>query len=339
MTAPGAPVAHRPELAGSLEAALTVHFARPCRIVALTRRPYVYSTSYLLEELDVQLDDGTRLELLFKDLTTAGMLEGAHTHKPGFLYDPLREIEAYRSVLPLEPLGTARCYGVLDGAGRYGLFLERVPGQELYDVGDTAVWADVARWLARMHDRFTNRVEQLHRTHGRLLQYDAAYYRRWLDRAQTSSASTVGDEGRGPALSRVASALEGALDRLSRTPTTFLHGELYASNVLVAQQAAGRRVCAVDWEMAGLGPGLLDLAALSSGWDEANRRAIALAYRAGLQPCPGWPPGEEELLALLDSASLCLSVQWLGWSPGWSPPAEHARDWLGEAVRLAERLA
>lgn len=98
-------------------------------------------------------------------------------------------------------------------------------------------------------------------------------------------------------------------------------------------------MCAVDWEMAGLGPGLLDLAALSSGWDEAHRRELALAYRAALRPRPGWPPGEGELLALLDSASLCLAVQWLGWSPGWSPPPEHARDWLGEAALLAERLA
>jgi hypothetical protein len=31
-------------------------------------------------------------------------------------------------------------------------------------------------------------------------------------------------------------------------------------------------------------------------------------------------------------------VQWLGWSPDWSPPAEHAHDWLGEALHLADKL-
>jgi hypothetical protein len=335
---PGTASVDEPELAVPLEEALTAHFQRPCRIVALRRQPYVYSTSFLLEELDVRLQDGTRLHLLFKHLTRAGMLEGARTFKPAFLYDPLREIETYRSILLGEALGSPVCYGVLAGAGRYGLLLEKVSGRELYCVGETAVWCEVARWLADMHDRFTGRVEELRRTHGRLLQYDAAFYRRWLDRAQASVGSAARAEGRGPALDQVVAALQAALERLATTPTTFLHGELYASNILVAEEATRRRVCPVDWEMAGLGPGLLDVAALSSGWDDANRRAIAAAYWAALQHDPGWPPEEDEFMTLLDSASLCVAVQWLGWSPGWSPPPEHDRDWLGEAVLLAERL-
>jgi len=31
-------------------------------------------------------------------------------------------------------------------------------------------------------------------------------------------------------------------------------------------------------------------------------------------------------------------VRWLGWSPQWSPPPEHAQDWLHEALSLAEKL-
>lgn len=38
----------------------------------------------------------------------------------------------------------------------------------------------------------------------------------------------------------------------------------------------------------------------------------------------------------LDDCRLALCVQWLGWSPRWSPPAEHFQDWLALAVRLAE---
>ena len=91
--------------------------------------------------------------------------------------------------------------------------------------------------------------------------------------------------------------------------------------------------------MAGLGPGLLDVAALCSGWDPDTRHALAMAYRDALAPRSGWPPGEQEFLDLLDCCSLCVAVQWLGWSPGWSAPPEHAQDWLGEAVMLVERLA
>jgi hypothetical protein len=28
----------------------------------------------------------------------------------------------------------------------------------------------------------------------------------------------------------------------------------------------------------------------------------------------------------------------LGWASRWSPPPEHAQDWLGEALGLAEKL-
>ena len=28
----------------------------------------------------------------------------------------------------------------------------------------------------------------------------------------------------------------------------------------------------------------------------------------------------------------------LGWSPEWSPPPEHAQNWLGEALRQSEKL-
>ena len=60
-------------------------------------------------------------------------------------------------------------------------------------------------------------------------------------------------------------------------PRTFLHGEFYPSNVLIEDAVEGPRVRPVDWEMAGLGPGLADLAALISGrWEEAEREALAL---------------------------------------------------------------
>ncbi|MGY1688902.1 phosphotransferase family protein [Geodermatophilus sp. SYSU D01105] len=316
---------------------MTSCLRRPCRIVTLRGRPYIYSTSFRLEELEVELDDGTRLDLVLKDLGRAGMLPGARRSKPAFLYDPLREIEAYADILPLQALGTARCYGTLDDGGP-GLILEKVPGRELYQVGEPPVWHDVARWLAGMHDGFTDHAGELQESRAHLIRYDAAYYRRWLDRACSALVDGVATEDQRSALRRVGAGLGRALERLATMPVTFLHGELYASNVLVVEGVADRRVCAVDWEMAGLGPGLLDVAALCSGWDEGTSRALALSYRRALRPRPGWPPGAEEFLALLDCCSLCVAVQWLGWAPGWSPPPDHARDWLGQAVQLAERL-
>ena len=94
----------------------------------------------------------------------------------------------------------------------------------------------------------------------------------------------------------------------------------------------------LDWEAAGWGPGLVDLAALVSGsWSDQRRGAITDAYRHELGRWkPGPPP--EEFAASLDVCRLHLAVQYVGWSPSWSPPPHQAHDWVGEAVAIADRL-
>ena len=70
---------------------------------------------------------------------------------------------------------------------------------------------------------------------------------------------------------------------LSRSfPRTFVHGELYPSNVLVVRDDRHPRVCPIDWEMAAIGPGLIDLAALVGGWDPPERERLVAAYLSGL---------------------------------------------------------
>jgi aminoglycoside phosphotransferase (APT) family kinase protein len=116
-------------------------------------------------------------------------------------------------------------------------------------------------------------------------------------------------------------------------PKTVIHGEFYASNVLVAGEASVPRVCPVDWELAASGPGLIDLAALvSGGWAEEDREAIVSAYRSAAGTVAFSPEQ-------LDLARLHLAVQWLGWAPpNWTPPEGQRHDWLGEALELVERL-
>jgi hypothetical protein len=311
-------------------------------VVRLERRPSIYSTSFAIEELDVRLDDDTSFRLLYKDLSRHALLEDARQAKPTFLYDPLREIETYRSILGPNRLGTPICYGAIvePRAERYGLLLEKVPGVELYQVGDLATWRRVAEWLAVVHARFARQSEALARVVP-LLRHDAGYYRLWADRAR----ATLGRAG--PRLSRderrgteqLFGNYDRVVERLVALPVTFVHGEFYASNVLVCEEGEGLRVCPVDWEMAAVGPGLIDLAALTAGgWTADEREALALAYHAALVPRENWPPAPDVFLAALDYCRLHLAVQWLGWSPGWSPPSEHAHDWLGEAVGLAEKL-
>jgi aminoglycoside phosphotransferase (APT) family kinase protein len=102
-------------------------------------------------------------------------------------------------------------------------------------------------------------------------------------------------------------------------------------------EGEGLRVCPVDWEMAALGPGLIDLAALTAGgWTSDEREKLALAYHAALGSHE--TPPLDAFLVVLDYCRLHLAVRWLGWSQDWTPPPEHAQDWLGEALGLAEKL-
>ncbi len=329
------------ELRGVLEHVLSDHFCTRRRITTLDRRPSAYRSSFALEELDACLDDGTSLQLMFKNVGQQGLLGRAPAIKPAFLFDPLREIETYRTILAPARLGTATCYGaaVDQQAGHYWLFLERVPGLELYQVG-LPIWQEVARWLAAMHARYTGEsalpTRAMH-----LLNYDGDYYRHWLRRAQEfaqlAEPSQSGKARRGVAW--LAARYDQVVERLVALPTTFIHGEFYASNVLVQEAAGELRVCPVDWEMAAVGLGLVDLAALTAGmWTEEEKENLALAYHAALAPAGGWPPAPEAFLAALDCCHLHLAVQWLGWAPQWSPPPDQAQDWLSEALRLAEKL-
>lgn len=330
------------ELCKALEHALSQHFGVVRSIAKLERRPSPYRTSFALEELDLLLDDGTRLRLMFKDLGSQGLLAGAREAKPAFLYNPLREIETYRAILAPSRLGEAFCYGAVvePQIGRYWLFLEKVPGVELYQVGEFATWQQVARWLAGMHGRFAEDVKSLTRATP-LLRYDGDFYRLWMRRAQgfLRQGDSLESKDVRRRFERLAGRYDQVVERLVALPVTFIHGEFYPSNVLIQNTAAELRVCPVDWEMAAVGPGLIDLAALTTGrWTEDKRIALAIAYRAELAPNGGWPPASEAFLAALDFCHLHLAVQWLGWAPDWSPPPEHAYNWLREALRLADKV-
>ena len=305
-------------------------------ITSLERRRSAYATSSALEELDVVLDDGTSLELMFKDLSPAVRLEGARRIRPAFIDRPSAEIEAYRRVLPALRLGTARCYASVANSHqeRYWLFLERVSGVELYQIGDLEVWAKVARWLAGAHARLAREAGALPRDVP-WIPYDAGYFRLWMARALDAHGAGAA----GPYLHRMAEGYELAVNALLAQPRTFVHGELYASNVLVTDAEEDLRVCPVDWEMAGWGPALIDLAALVAGnWDDKQREFLIRAYHEAVPPTLGWPPPPDEFAVALDLARLHLAVQWLGWASSWTPPPEHAHDWLDEACRLGSRL-
>jgi hypothetical protein len=300
-------------------------------ILRFERIPSEYASSYPLEELTIWLSDGQVLKVMMKDVGRDSLSQDAQLAKPIFLRDPWREITAYRVILPLTENGPPKFYGaeVDEAAGRFLIFIEKLPGVELFQVGDLNVWQAVARWLAKFHLSTAGAVAS---SPSQLIYYDANLYRTWARRALELAQNLTS-----PAR-KVLENYEPFVERLLHLPRNCIHGEFYASNVLVDRQPAANRVGPVDWEMAAVGPGLIDLAALIAGnWTDDKRTAISLAYFEAFGPHEQIPDSTN-FLWLLDHARLHLAVQWLGWSDRWVPPKEHRHDWMAEMIHLAERI-
>lgn len=293
-------------------------------VVELSRRPYRYATSAPLEELRVRFADGRKRRLILKDASRERLMGDARDSKPAFLYEHRRELVTYRRLLAPAGIGP-RLYGV--DAARGWLVIEKVPGVELWQVGEFEVWEGVAAWVAGLHARFAGRERELRAANPHLIEHSEAWFLGWRERALAALAGS-GDP-RAPELARALERYDEVARSLAALPRTLLHGELYPSNVMVVRGDGGLRVCPVDWEMAAIGPAAVDLAALVAGWSDAERDLLVRAYARSDGNGP-----LEALVADLDRGRLHFALQWLGWSADWRPPPEHVHDWVDEALSL-----
>lgn len=315
--------------AASLESLLADVLAVDVASVDVVRS--LYTTSFPIDDLTVSLADGSQRTLVRKDLSWSSLLPSARRAKPSFLYEPRREMGVYTTVLPSAPSGPPQCFGVVDRprAGLRWLFLERLTGFELFQIGDLAQWEAVARWAARFHVRFAGRADEVRAAGVPLLVHDWPWLQRWADRAVAGARR---DTHR--ALRHLRARIGALWLRLADQPTTVVHGELYASNVVVTANGREPRVSPIDWEMAAIAPGLVDLAALTAGsWTAAERQALECAYvsAAGRRL-------DDDFRSDLDACRLAMCIQWLGWRPRWRAPSQHRHDWLTEALSLADGL-
>lgn len=255
--------------------------------------PFEYASSWPLDLVVVERPTVGHVEFLLKRRGRKG--------------DRRRSLE--REVIAYLLLdGSVPGVPVLIGWGSGWLLIENVAGQPVWQHGDLDSWRAVASWAAALHGRFVADPP----SPSSLLRYDRRSYQNWFALARRHHP----DAG---ALDQAVAAAAGRLDAL---PRTLVHGQLYASNVLVA----GARVAVVDWETAGIGAGVLDLAALVAGWDPAGRTELVDAYDPSTDPLD------------LAAAELMLALRCLGLPPTWEPPEEHRRDWLSEAWASARML-
>ena len=82
MASEARPRVHLDELRSALEQVLQRHFQRLPRIRCVRRRRSAYSSSYPIDNVDIELDRDQRLRLVLKNLSPASLLFTAQQVRP-----------------------------------------------------------------------------------------------------------------------------------------------------------------------------------------------------------------------------------------------------------------
>jgi hypothetical protein len=295
--------------------------------VSVRSDPSPFATLFPAEVLHVSLDDGRVMRLFRKTL-------GSQPNHPD-KQPPDREVRVYRQWLNDDRLAIVRFYGSRANAadGTHELYLEYVDDWNL-KYHDLELWFVAARRLAHLHAHFARCGDLLHGCEF-LIPLDGDYFMRWAGRACDAIAPQSAElAGR---LVSLLSSYRPVAALLARQQPTLVHNDLAPKNVLADRSVQAPRICFIDWEMAGVGCGLLDLAHLKYGLDPDAERKMISAYRNGLAESNSAPGDEQEFGRVLAACELHKTLYRLAHSPAWRLPVVRLTEWVGDAERLLSR--
>jgi hypothetical protein len=312
----------------TLERLLESAHGQPVRVAGLRRRPSPFATLSPAEVLCVTLAGGDEVSLFVKHL-------GPAADEPDKQYRD-REVRIYEDLLGEGDLPAVRYYGSRwnEATGRCEVFLEYVEDWNL-KYHHLEHWFTAARRLARLHAHFAARAGELLAC-DYLLRLDAAYFRAWAGRALAAVAEQSAELADG--LAPVVERYRPAAELLARQPATLVHNDLAPKNVLADRSACPARICLVDWEMAGVGCGLLDLVHLKHGLGPADDEQMCAAYAAELAETGLLPAAARERERLFAACELHQTVYRLAYSRAWQLRLKTVARWVREAGQLLDRV-
>jgi aminoglycoside phosphotransferase (APT) family kinase protein len=312
-----------------LERLLTDARGHPVRITSVTREPSPFATLFPAEVLSMVLQDGEHLSLFVKHL---GCEQAEHPEKQR----RDREVRVYEELLGAPGLPVVRYFGSRRNgtSGRRELFLEHVDDWSL-EYHELRHWFNAARRLGELHAHFAARVERLAACDF-LLRFDAAYFREWAARALTAVAGHSAELA--ARLRRVVDRYDPVTQALTRYPATLVHNDLAPKNVIAHRATDPSRICFVDWEMAGIGCGVLDLVDLKYGLDPVSDRRMCEAYRDAVAGTGLLPSRPRDIEVLFAACELHKTVYRLAFWNVWRVPADRVARWVTDAEQLASRV-
>jgi hypothetical protein len=270
-------------------------------ITDIQRSRSPYSSFYGSDIIRIRLSTGETFEFFLKDF---GSYEDP---KDGMGGRRDRELSVYRDLLAEGNLGTARYYGSSWAAeeGRFWLLLEFVKGALLRHT-PFEYWILAAAWLGRLQGYFARNSSRFLACDA-LIRHDSGYF--W------SKAEPAVREVSQISVS-MAARVERVLDRygepvqvMANQPVTFVHGSFTPTQILF--DAEDMRICPIDWELAGLGSPLYDLAILSDGFEPSKLNQVWDAYSGEAARYGISVPGREEMKRVVDCFRLHRVINWL----------------------------
>ncbi len=286
-------------------------------VMVIDRQPNDYASGSPSEIVTCRLADGSQLQLLCK----------YQAEDWGAWSDVAYEAEVYRHILQPLQAGTPAFYGAHTEmeSGRTWLILEYIgEAISLNELADPAATAQAALWLGRFHAASEALLGEMR---GAFLKvYDADYYLRYARQALQCVSS---HHQHYPWLVTLYQRFEELAGELFASQPTVVHGDFHLSNVLFRDGA----IYPVDWEVAGVSAGELDLVSLTEGWPEVEKPCELEYQRAR------WPAGAPANFARrIEAARLAWYFYKLGYRRDWT--ASQDAVWELEALRaVGERLA
>src|SRR6266516_4325328 len=272
----------------------------PSRVVVLSRRRNIQTSTSLSEVIRCELPDGRELELFCKyGASPAG---DSYGHRGGVPY----EVLVYRHVLDQSQSSAPAFFGAHTDApgGQTWLVIEHIAGSlRMTQTDDALAMPRAARWIGEFHRQHEDRAADDEMSF--LTRYDYAFYEGWARRTARFAAPL---RARYLWLSSLCEEFPRLATVLLAAPSTIIHGECYPKNILVRDGA----VYPVDWESAAIAAGEIDLASLTERWPKEVTEQCELAYRSARWPQRFPHYDADRTLAV---ARLYLHLRWLGDRP------------------------
>jgi hypothetical protein len=295
----------------ALSKALSSLIGAPGHVIS--REPFAGSSTFPVEIVTWRPENGSTLRLFAKYLGGKG--PNNFGHRGGLQY----EAGVYAKVLAKTSLPTITCYGshVFPDLGETLMLLDYI-GEDLQfsKSDDPEALAKAAAWIGAFHAAHEGRAP------GSITVYSKDYYTAWAVRFEDSSRD----------LRREFSWLDDLhgyflrhIDLLTDAPQTVIHGEYYPKNVLMKDGL----IYPVDWESAAVGPGEIDLASLTEGWDEAPLAAAREAYKKAR-----WPSGDFSAEAF-EARLLMARIYFYLW---WWPDSLDEAAWRDDSYEFNRAL-